>query len=106
MGKFLIRQMSNGQYYFNLKAVSGEVILSSEGYTSIQGCKNGIQSVKRNSTNDSNYIRKISSNGKHYFYLKAQNGEIIGASEMYSFKQSMENGIESVKRNAPNASIN
>ncbi|WP_108869548.1 YegP family protein [Aquimarina aquimarini] len=106
MGKFLIRQMRNGQYYFNLKAVNGEVILSSEGYTSIQGCRNGVQSVKRNSINDSSYIRKIASNGKHYFYLKAQNGEIIGTSEMYSSRQSMENGVESVKRNAPNASIN
>lgn len=105
MGNFLIRQMTNGQYYFNLKAVNGELLLSSEGYTSIQGCKNGIQSVKRNSSNDSSYIRRISSAGKHYFYLKAQNGEIIGTSEMFSSRQSMENGIESVKQNAPNALI-
>ncbi len=105
MGKFQIRQTANGLYYFNLKAANGEIILSSEGYTSKQGCLNGIESVKYNSREDGNYITKTSSNGKYYFNLKARNGEIVGTSEMYNTKQSLLNGIESVKTNASNAPI-
>jgi hypothetical protein len=42
---------------------------------------------------------------KYYFTLKAENGEVIGVSETYNSKQAMENGIQSVKENAPLASI-
>jgi|SRR5680860_749750 len=105
MGKFQIKQTANGLYYFNLKASNGEIILSSEGYTSKQGCLNGIESVKYNSREDGNYITKTSSNGKYYFNLKARNGEIVGTSEMYNTKQSVLSGIESVKTNASNAPI-
>lgn len=31
MGKFSIKEGKNGQYYFNLKASNGQIILSSEG---------------------------------------------------------------------------
>ncbi|RZN83372.1 MAG: DUF1508 domain-containing protein [Winogradskyella sp.] len=46
--KFTIKKRSNGEYMFNLKAGNGETIATSEGYTTKQGCKNGIQSVKDN----------------------------------------------------------
>lgn len=46
--KFIIKKRSNGEYMFNLKAGNGETIATSEGYTTKQGCKNGIQSVKDN----------------------------------------------------------
>src|SRR6185437_2355455 len=39
--------------------------------------------------------------GQTYFHLKATNGQIILASEMYKTKDSTLNGIESVKKNAP-----
>jgi uncharacterized protein len=40
-------------------------------------------------------------NGKYYFRLKASNGEIIAQSEGYSSKQGAQDGIASVKKNAP-----
>jgi uncharacterized protein len=43
--------------------------------------------------------------GKYRFRLKASNGQIIAASEAYETKASARNGIESVKSNAPDASI-
>lgn len=52
-----------------------------------------------------NYERKNSSNGKFHFNLKAANGQIIGTSEMYESAAGMENGIESVKKNAPDATV-
>ena len=44
---------------------------------------------------------KKAKNGQIFFRLKAANGEIILASEMYQAKESAVNGIESVKKNAP-----
>jgi len=105
MGKFVIKTGSNGQYYFSLKADNGQKILASEGYTTKASCQNGIDSVKANAKADSNYERKNSSNGKYYFNLKASNGQIIGTSEMYESSSGRDNGIESVKSNAPGAKV-
>ena len=44
-------------------------------------------------------------NGKFHFSLKAGNGEIIATSQMYNSKAGALNGIESVKKNAPYASV-
>ena len=49
--KFLIKQAKNGQFYFNLTAKNGQVIASSEMYTTKSACENGIESVKENAPN-------------------------------------------------------
>lgn len=105
MGKFVISQRKDGDYQFNLKATNGQVILASQGYSSKASCENGIESVKTNSADDARFERLTSSNGKFYFNLKAGNGQVIGSSEMYESEASRDNGIESVKRNAPDASV-
>lgn len=105
MGKFVLKTGSNGQYYFSLKADNGQKILGSEGYTSKAACENGIESVKKNATEDSRYEKKTSTNGKYYFTLKATNGQIIGTSEMYESESGRDNGIASVKANAPGADV-
>ncbi|TCC96113.1 YegP family protein [Pedobacter hiemivivus] len=105
MGKFEIKTRKNGDFQFDLKAGNGQVILTSEGYTSKGACQNGIESVKRNSKDDSKFERKTSTNDKPYFNLKASNGQVIGTSEMYENESSRENGIESVKKNAPEAEV-
>ena len=105
MGKFEITKRTNGEYQFNLKAGNGQVILTSEGYNSKVGCINGIESVRTNSQRDSLYELKASINGKFYFNLKAVNGQIIGTSQMYADESGRNNGVESVKSNAPDAVI-
>lgn len=45
------------------------------------------------------------SGDKYHFVLKAANGQIVRSSQMYSGESGMENGIESVKSNAPKAEI-
>lgn len=102
-GKFELKVSSNGKYHFNLKAGNGQIILSSEMYESRSAAENGIASVSNNAADDARYERKESSNGKPYFNLKASNGQVIGKSEMYESAAAMENGIESVKKNAPGA---
>lgn len=105
MGKFVITTRKNGEFQFVLKASNGEAILTSEGYNAKSGCQNGIDSVKKNSQSDDRYDRKKSTNGKFYFNLKASNGQIIGTSEMYESESGRDNGIESVKKNAPDATV-
>ncbi|MGC4231660.1 MAG: YegP family protein [Niabella sp.] len=105
MGTFVISTRKNGECQFNLKAGNGQIILSSEGYTTKAACENGIESVKTNAPNDARYDKLTSKNGKFYFNLKAGNGQIIGTSEMYESEASRDNGIESVKKNAPGASV-
>lgn len=105
MGKFVITKRTNGDFQFNLKAGNGQVILTSQGYAAKSSCENGIESVRTNSQDDNRFERKTSTNDKPYFNLKASNGQVIGNSEMYESLAAMENGITSVKNNAPEASI-
>lgn len=105
MGKFEINKDNAGELRFNLKASNGQVILSSEGYTTKAACDNGIESVRKNSQDDSKFERKVAKNGKHHFNLKAGNGQVIGSSQMYADTSGMENGIKSVATNAPDASV-
>lgn len=47
MSKFEIFEDARGEWRFNLKASNGEVIATSEGYSSKQACLSGIEAVKR-----------------------------------------------------------
>ena len=105
MGKFVISKRKNGEFQFNLKATNGQVILSSEGYTTKAACMNGIESVMKNSQEEKRFEVLESKNGKHYFNLKATNGQIIGTSQMYEAMASCKNGVQSVMNNAPEAEI-
>ncbi len=105
MGKFILTKRVNNEYQFNLKAKNGEIILSSEGYTTKANCLNGIESVKKNAANENNFERKTAKNEKFYFNLKATNGQIIGTSQMYASESGRDNGIKSVTVNAPEAEV-
>ncbi len=104
-GKFEIKQAKDGQYHFNLKAGNGQVILSSELYTTKAACENGIASVQKNAADEARFERRENKNGEPYFILKAGNGQEIGRSEFYSGAAACENGIKSVATNAPDAKI-
>ena len=119
MGKFVVRKTNTG-IKFDLKAGNGEVIATSEVYASEAACKNGVESVRKNApvANVENqtvegyatekhpkfevYVDKA---GEYRFRLKATNGQIIAVSEGYKAEASCLNGIESVKKNAPEAPV-
>jgi uncharacterized protein len=105
-GKFEIKKSPKGQFMFNLKAANGQIILTSEQYKDKAGAKGGIESVKKNASNENNYERKMSGKKEPYFVLKAANGQVIGMSEMYSSNSAMENGISAVKTNVSGAAVN
>jgi uncharacterized protein YegP (UPF0339 family) len=97
-GKFEIKK-GKGGYRFNLKTSNGQIILSSEQYTTKSGAQTGIQSVKENSKRKGQFEERTAKNGQSYFVLKAKNGEIIGRSETYQSPSGRKNGMESVQKN-------
>lgn len=105
MGKFVISKRANGDYQFNLLATNGQVILTSQGYAAKASCTAGVESVRTNSQDDARFERLTSANGKFYFNLKASNGQVVGSSQMYESEATRDNGIQSVKNNAPDASV-
>ena len=95
----------SGQFRFNLKAGNGEIILSSEAYTTKAFAEAGIASVRANGPDESNFERKDSAKGEPYFVLKATNGQTLGRSEMYSSAGARDNGIASVQKNSPSTTV-
>lgn len=119
MGKFVVRETKTG-VKFDLKAGNGEVIATSEVYTTEAACMNGIESVKKNApvaavedqteegfaTEKNPKFEVYKDNaGEFRFRLKATNGQVIATGEGYKAKAGCMNGIESVKKNAPDAEV-
>jgi uncharacterized protein YegP (UPF0339 family) len=118
MGKFVIKQTPSG-FKFDLKAGNGEVIASSETYKTEASCLKGIASVKKNSAGG---VEDLTADpvvavkhpkfqvyqdkkGEFRFRLKATNGQVIATGESYKARAGVLNGIESIKKNAPEAPI-
>jgi uncharacterized protein YegP (UPF0339 family) len=104
-GKFELYTDKAGEFRFRLKAGNGQTILASEGYTAKASALNGIESVKKNASDDARFERKDSKSGKPMFNLLAANHQVIGTSELYESTGARDNGIESVKKNAPEADV-
>jgi len=104
-GQFELKKIDSGQFMFNLKAGNGQIILTSQRYQAKDSAQDGSASVRKHAADDTNFERKTSAAGEPYFVLKAANGQVIGTSEMYSSAAAMENGIASVKANAPDAPV-
>lgn len=119
MGKFVVKATKTG-FVFNLKAGNGEVIATSEIYTTEAACMKGVESVRNNAADaklEDQTVAEVAAvtnpkfelytdkAGEFRFRLKARNGEIIAVSEGYKAKASCLNGIDSVRRNAPDAAV-
>ena len=119
MGKFVVKATKIG-FVFNLKAGNGEVVATSEVYTTEAACMKGVESVRNNAADaklEDQTVAEVAAvtnpkfemytdkAGEFRFRLKARNGETIAASEGYKAKASCLNGIDSVRRNAPDAAV-
>lgn len=104
-GWYELTSNDKGQYSFVLKAANGETVLRSEQYESKASAENGIASVQKNSPADERYDRKVASDGRFYFNLKAGNHQVIGTSQMYKTEDSRNNGISSVKTNGSTTAV-
>ena len=101
--RFELKKSKNDKFVFNLLADNGQVVLTSELYESKASALNGIESVKKNAPDDGRYARLSAKDGSPYFTLKAGNGQVIGLSHMYAGEKARDDGIASVKANAPGA---
>ncbi len=104
-GKFELKKGKSGKFSFNLKAANGQVILTSQAYKTKAAAKNGIKSVCTNCGKKANFEQKTSKKGEPYFVMLASNKQVIGKSQMYASKTSMQNGIASVEKNASKAQV-
>ena len=119
MGKFEVKEVKSG-IKFNLKAGNGEIIATSETYSSLKACQNGVASVQKNAPlaaiedqtakdfetqKNPKFEVYADKRGEFRFRLKAANGQIIAVGEGYKAKASCLNGIASIVKNAPDAAI-
>lgn len=119
MGKFIVKKTATG-VKFDLKATNGQVIATSEVYTTKASCSKGIASVIKNApvanvedqTVEGYAVEKcpkfemyVDKKGEYRFRLKATNGQIIAVGEGYTTKINCEKGIASVKKNAADSPI-
>ena len=101
---FELKKDKTGKYMFNLKAANGEVVLTSEAYSTKDAAEAGIASVIKNAAEAKNFERKTAADGKPYFSLKSgDNGQTLGRSEMYSGDAAMEKGVKAVMSAAKGA---
>lgn len=119
MSRFVIRNVNSG-VKFDLRATNGQTIATSEVYDSTAACLKGIESVRKNAP----VARVEDQTGEQYkslthpkfelyedrggafrFRLRARNGKIVAISEGYTTKAACGSGIESVKKNAPDAEV-
>ena len=117
MSEFRIRPVPTG-LQFDLHAGNGQVIATSEVYTTRASCLRGIESIRKNASapvEDQTLDAERHRNPKFEVYkdragffrfrMKSTNGRVIAVSEPYTTKASCLGGIDSIKRNAPEATI-
>ena len=115
-GLFEIKRANDGRYFFNLHAANTQVIASSQMYSSLSACKNGIASVAANAPiapiEDQTLVNAtpekfpkfqivMDKGGKYRFNLWASNGQnILSCTQGYAQKSGCKAGIASVVANA------
>lgn len=117
MANFIIKTTPTGTK-FDLD-INGHIVLTSEVYTSLQACKNGIDSVKKNASlnkiddldvkgdevTNPKFELYTDKAGKFRFRLKASNGQVIATSEDFKAKEDCLKVIDLIVKNAQKAEI-
>lgn len=119
MSRFVIRTVSSG-VKFDLVAMNGEEIATSEVYETRAACLRGVESVRKNAPAaklldlTAEQVQTVTNPrfeffrdkaGEYRFRLRARNGQIIAVSDGYTARASCLGGIDSVRRNAAGAEI-
>ena len=102
LGKWAIKHKGNNEYMAYLLASNGEVLLTSEVYTTIEGAKTGIETIKKNIALDNFEVVRDKA-GRFFYKLKTTANRLLCVGEVYASRQSCNSAIESVKRFAPSA---
>jgi uncharacterized protein YegP (UPF0339 family) len=105
MGIFIVKKKEDGHYYVTLKAKGGQIMLNSINHLSKSSCKNGIEIIRANASDNLKYEYKKTYDGKFYFRLKSVHGEVLGNSKFYETAEHRNVGIETVRRIAQLARV-
>ncbi|MCB1956845.1 MAG: YegP family protein [Rhodocyclaceae bacterium] len=103
---FELTKSEKGEFYFKLLGADGSTLVRSEGYNAKASATNGIESVRKNSTEDGRYELKTASDGREFFNLKASNGQVIGTSPMFKDAAARDGAVAEVKKGAGAAKLN
>lgn len=91
--RFEVFTGENRQTYFHLRAGNGEIMLSSEGYSSKQAAQNGLASVQANGNKASSFQIFSAADGQYGVRLVAANGETIARGELYASRANAERAV-------------
>ena len=104
MGKWTIEHKGDGEFVATLAASNGEVMLTSEAYSSADGARSGIATIIKGVASGKFVIYR-DKNDNYYYKLKTQNNRLLCVGEIYRAKDQCERAVESVKRIAPASTI-
>jgi len=105
MGIFIVKREEDGHYSVALKVKGGHIMLNSIKHLSKSSCKQGIEIIRANASDNLKYEYKKTFDGKFYFRLKSVHGEVLGNSKIYETAENRNIGIETVRRIAPLAGV-
>lgn len=97
VGKWVIFRKSDKEYIAELFASNGEVMLTSETYTTASGAEGGIATIIKGVEADSFVIYQDKKNN-FYYKLKNANNRLLCVGEIYTTKDQCQKAVESVKR--------
>lgn len=97
VGKWIVKEKGEGEFVDFLYANNGELILTSEIYSSEESAKKGVETIRKNLQTGTISFYK-DKNGNYYFKVKSIKNRILCVGETYKTRELSENAAESVKR--------
>ena len=97
VGKWIVREKGEGEFVAFLHASNGEIMLTSEIYSTADGAKKGITTIKKSIDADG-FQLYCDKNRNYYFKLKNAQNRFLCVGETYPTKASCLSAIDSVKR--------
>lgn len=97
VGKWIIKEKGEGEFVAFLYANNGEIMLTSEIYTSEESARAGIDTIRKN-VDGGTFVNYKDKNKNFYFKLKSVKNRILCVSETYKSEALAESAKESVKR--------
>jgi len=103
--RFDVFQGADLQYYFDLHAKNGAIVLTSQGYATEASALNGAFSVADNGTTAARYVIAQTADGRWYFNLTSPNGQVIATGQPYTTKTSATKARDAIVALIPNVQI-
>ena len=104
-GAWTVEYKRDGEYIAVLCAKNGELMLSSETYTTEDGARSGIQTIVRNIAESGTFVIYRDKNDNYYFKLKTSGNKLLCVGEIYKSREQCEKAVESVRRLAADAPV-